>query len=93
MLARPPWEVGLHIVEGVIHPAHVPLVVEAQSPLLGGAGDHGPGRGLFRHGESAGELLPHHMIKLAQKINGLQVALVSIFVVTLVGGIAVQAVV
>ena len=40
-------EVRLHVVEGVVHPAHVPLEVEAEAAVVDGIGDQRPCRGLL----------------------------------------------
>ena len=37
-----------HIGEGVVHPAHIPLVGKTETTCIGRLRDTGPGRGLFR---------------------------------------------
>ena len=39
--------VALHVIEEIIHPAHIPLEVKAESSVILIAGDLRPGRGLF----------------------------------------------
>ena len=43
----------VHVLEGVVHPPHVPLEVEAQPPVGHGTRDAGPGGGLLGHGGRA----------------------------------------
>ena len=40
--------IGLHVAEHVVHPAHVPLEVEAQAAVRSGLCDHRPCGGLLR---------------------------------------------
>ncbi len=44
--------VFLHVLQGVVHPTHVPLVTEAEPSHVGWAADHRPGGGFlgYRHG-------------------------------------------
>ena len=55
MLALPEQGIGGHIVHHIVHPAHVPLEVEAQAvEVLLGLGDVGVGGGLLRHHDHVG---------------------------------------
>ena len=84
---RPEGEVGLHIVEGVVHPPHVPLVVEAQAPVLRRAGHQGPGGALLGHHHHVGEDLPHGLVELAEEGAGVQVLLGALVVEPFLGGV------
>ena len=62
-----------HVLQGVVHPSHVPLHAEAQSAHVGGPGDHGPGGGFLGDGLHIGKALVDLLVELAQKVNRLQV--------------------
>jgi len=62
-----------HIVQSVVHPAHVPFVVEAQSSPLGVGGDPRKGGAFFGEEQAAGELGMYHLGKLAEEIYGAKV--------------------
>ena len=50
MIPGAPWKIGLHVMQRIVHPAHVPFVVEAQSAVCGRIGHQGPsGRLLCDH--------------------------------------------
>ena len=52
--------VGLEVGEGVVHPAHIPLVVKAQAALVCRAGHAGVGGGVLgnEHGRGVALLEP-----------------------------------
>ena len=54
MVAGTEERVGLHVAEHVVHPAHVPLEVEAQASLTGGMGHQRPRGALLRDEQRAG---------------------------------------
>ena len=62
-----------HIFQHVVHPAHVPFIIEAQAALVRRSGDHGPGGGFFRDHQGLGNIFKYRSIELAQKIHGFQV--------------------
>ena len=78
VLAEP--GVQLQVVAHVIHPAHVPLEVEAQAPDVGGAADHGPGGGLLGDHHHAGLYGEGHGVELPKEVDGLQVLMPAVFV-------------
>ena len=78
VLAEP--GVHLQVVAHVVHPAHVPLQVEAQAADIGGAGHHGPGGGLLRDHQHAGVHAERHGVQLPQEVDGLQVLMSAVFV-------------
>ena len=65
--------VVLDVVQGVMHPAHVPLVGEAQATLLGGLTDTRPGGGFFGDDQRARRFMGGHTVEVADEIDGLQV--------------------
>ena len=63
VVARSPGEVRLAVVERIVHPAHVPLEVEAEASDLRRIGDKRPGRGL---------LCNHHDIRMVALDRGVR---------------------
>ena len=80
VVARAPREVGLHVVQGVVHPAHVPLEVEAQAAVLGRVGHQRPGRGLLGDHHDVGVEPTHLQVGLADEGGRVQVLLGAILV-------------
>ena len=75
-------EEGIHlqIVAHVVHPAHVPLQVEAQTALLRGIGHHGPGGGLLRHHQRRAVDGKGGAVELPQELDGLQILLAAVLI-------------
>ena len=67
VVARAEERVGLHVAEHVVHPAHVPLEVEAQAAVAGRFGDHGPCGGLLRDHALVGVAAQNRIVQLAQE--------------------------
>ena len=61
------------VVEGVVHPAHVPLEAEAEAALAGRSGDHGPRRRLLGDRDDARDALVDGGVHLLEELHGLQV--------------------
>jgi len=61
------------ILEHVVHPPHVPLEPEAQTPKVHGARDHGPGGGLLGDGDGAGMRAVDDFVQTLEERDGLQV--------------------
>ena len=80
MAAGPEQRVGAHVGQHVVHPAHVPLEVEAQAPIRRRARHHGPGRGFLGDHELVGVAAQNGLVELAQKGDGLQVFLAAVAV-------------
>ena len=80
MVAGAPWKIGLHVVQGVVHPAHVPLVVEAQAAVLRRVGHERPRGGLLGHHHHVGVVRLNGAVDLADKRAGVQVFLGSVLV-------------
>ena len=68
-------EIGiqLDVVADVVHPAHVPLEVEAQPPLVHRVGDLGPGGGLLSDHQHVGMGREDGGVQLLEELDGLQV--------------------
>ena len=64
-------EVGveLHVIERVVHEAHVPLEAEAEPARIGGRGDERKCRRLLRDGYRPWVLREHRRVELAQEIH------------------------
>ena len=64
-------EPGVHaeIVEHIVHPAHIPLQVEAETPHVSRPRNHRPGSGFFGNGEDTGEVAENRMVDLAQEVG------------------------
>src|SRR6266702_7197335 len=61
------------IFQSVVHPAHVPFETEAQPAEIGGAGDGGPGSGLFGDGKNAGEFAVGDFVHAFDEVDGLEI--------------------
>ena len=62
-----------HVVENVVHPAHVPLVVKAQATHRRRATDRGPGGGFFGIGGGARTFLAEYLVHAAQEMYSLKI--------------------
>ena len=73
-------EVGvqLHVVEHIVHPAHVPLEVEAQPPLAHRVGDLGPGGGLLGDHEHVAVLGKDALVEPLEEVHGLQILVAAV---------------
>ena len=80
VVAGAPRKIGLHVVQGVVHPAHVPLVVEAQAAVLWRIGHERPRGGLLGHHHHVGVVCLHGAVDLTDKRAGVQVLLGSVLV-------------
>ena len=87
VVAGAPRKIGLHVVQGVVHPAHVPLVVEAQAAVLRRIGHERPRGGLLGHHHHVGVVRLHSAVDLADKCAGVQVLLGTVLVELLLSGI------
>ena len=80
VVAGAPRKIGLHVVQGVVHPAHVPLVVEAQAAVLRRVGHERPRGGLLGHHHHVGVVRLHGAVDLTDKRAGVQVLLGTVLV-------------
>ena len=62
-----------HVIEHVVHPAHVPFVVEAQPPHFRRTADRRPGGGFLGVGRGARAFLPEHLVHPAQEVYRFEV--------------------
>ena len=65
-LAEP--RIHVEIIQHVVHPAHVPLQVEAETANVGGPRHHRPRGGLLRNRERAREIAEDDVVGLPQKV-------------------------
>ena len=72
--------VEAHVREHVVHPAHVPLVVESHAAHVDGLRDQRPCRRLFGDHQSVGMELEDRLVELLDEVHGFQVARVSVLV-------------
>ena len=63
----------LHIIDKVVHPAHVPLIVKAQAVVLHLARDLRPGCGFLCDQESVGMFFLKDRIQVLQELDGFQI--------------------
>ena len=87
VVAGAPRKIGLHVVQGVVHPAHVPLVVEAQAAVLRRIGHKRPRGGLLGHHHHVGVVRLYSAVDLTDKRAGVQVLLGTVLVELLLAGI------
>ena len=80
VVAGAPRKIGLHVVQGVVHPAHIPLVVEAQAAVLRRIGHERPRGGLLGHHHHVGVVRLYSAVDLADKRAGVQVLLGTVLV-------------
>src|SRR3989338_4896094 len=77
-----------HIFERVVHPTHVPLHGEAQSPKINRTRNHRPGSGFLVDGECTGKLLMHYHVQLLDELQSLQVLAPTVLVWQPLAGLA-----
>ena len=65
--------VVLEVAERVVHPAHVPLVAEAEAAVVDGPAHHRPRRRLLGDHHHAGMLGEHDGVQLSQEVDGVEV--------------------
>ena len=72
--------VKAHIVEHIIHPAHVPLVVEAHAAHEYRLRDQRPGGRFLRDHERVRMILEYRRVQLLDEIHCLEIARIAVFV-------------
>ncbi len=72
--------VECRVPQRVVHPAHVPLEVEAEAAEVRGLRDAGERRRLFGEHHRARVILPHSGVQLTQEIDGVEVLAAAIAV-------------
>ena len=73
MVVTPVHGIVGEVVEGVVHPAHVPLEAEAEPSLRRRAGDTGPRRRLLRDREHTGLGRVDGLVEQAEELDGVEV--------------------
>ena len=62
-----------HIFEHIVHPAHVPLKAEPQSPQIGGGRHHGEGGAFLRDHHNAAEVMIDSLVQAAEEVDAVQI--------------------
>ena len=78
VVARAEERVGLHVAEHVVHPAHVPLEVEAETAVGRRFCHQRPGSGFLRDHHLVRVTAEHRRVALLQEGDGLQVFLAAV---------------
>ena len=73
VLVFPVNGIGGEILEGVVHPAHIPFKAEAEATQISWTGDTGPGGGFFGDGENSRETAVSDFIHALEKIDGVEI--------------------
>ena len=63
VVVLPEYWIYLHVPEDIVHPAHVPLIIETESAQIGRTGYHRPAGRLFGHGYNTFKLGVYHFIE------------------------------
>ena len=80
MVARTEQGVGADIAEHVVHPAHIPLEVKAQTAICNRVGNFRPCRAFLRNHQRVRMTGKHLGVQLLQKCNGFKVFFSAIFI-------------
>ena len=80
MMVAPMDGVLFHVLQRVVHPAHVPLEGEAQAAGVGGVRDHRPGSGLLGGGDGAGAFAVGEFVEALQERGGFEVLVAAVHV-------------
>ena len=80
MESRSPKRIGLCIGERIVHPAHVPLEVEAETAVRRGLRDHGPRRRFLCDHHRVRESGKDLRVEAAEKRHGVDVLFSAVFV-------------
>ena len=73
MHVLPEKRVSADIAQHVVHPAHVPFEIKAQTADISGFGHHRPCGGFLCDHHAVRMAAEHHFIEQAQEINGFQI--------------------
>ena len=66
------------VVQGVVHPAHIPFEGKSEPSGLSGSGHRGPGGGLLDVGGGAAPM--QNDIEMTQEFDGLQVLVTAVLI-------------
>ena len=61
-----------HIVDHIVHPAHVPLKAKAQPAVIPGPGDHGEGGGFLGNHQHSGVKGIGRGVQVLEELHGLE---------------------
>ena len=73
MIVLAEQRVQRHVAEHIVHPSHVPFVIESQSADVDGLGHERPGRRFFGNHQGLRVFLEDGRIEMAQEVDGFQV--------------------
>src|SRR5688572_27208490 len=73
LMKAPENRVLLHIAQHIVHPSHVPLIVEPQPSHISRTCSHGPRCALFSNCQCAGNNLMRNFIKAANEVNRIKI--------------------
>ena len=62
-----------HVAEHVVHPAHIPLIVESQAADINRLGHQRPGRRFFGDHKGMGKFAEYGLVQIAQEVDGFEV--------------------
>ena len=80
VVARPIGEVGLHIVQGIVHPTHVPLEVEPETAIGDRIGNKRPRRGLLGDHHDVGVVLTDDLVATLHELDRDEVLLSTLII-------------
>ena len=78
-------KVRLHVAQSVVHPAHVPFVMEAQSACIRRIGDQRPRGAFLRDGVDLRVIRSDHASQILEEADGVEVSFCAVFVEALLG--------
>ena len=75
-------EIGIqrHIVDGVMHKAHIPFQAETHAAHIGRSRNERESRGLFRNGDSARIIRQYRRVHLAQEVQRMKIGIAALLV-------------
>ena len=80
MIIFPEIRVQLHILQEIVHPAHIPFQAESQSFILHISGHLRPGCGLLCNHHGTFVASQYTGIQMLEEVNGFQVFIIPVFV-------------
>ena len=81
VVIRAEREICLAIFQGVVHPAHVPLIVEPKAAGRSISGHMGPGRAFLRHGNGPGRKGMDCIVELPEELHRSGVFLAALVII------------
>ncbi|MNZ71596.1 hypothetical protein D3C78_899610 [compost metagenome] len=71
MMMRAPPEIMLYVAQSIIHPSHIPLVVESETTFMSWRCNSRPSTGFFCHHQCFRIVLKYRLIQVLNKFDGL----------------------